>query len=129
MAIAFAGRARERSLGEHTAGFSTSNGRHQLPDGAALHLCEGIEADRSGKLYPEGLDPDEKVPAPDTCPQKEMMPYSARLKNGWRSRLAARTSSGHHVNLMPGPPAIDFPWRVCDGHRDGCRDPPSDPKH
>ncbi len=71
VAIAFAGRSRERSFGEHTAGFSTSNGSHQLPDGAALFLCNAIEADRSGKLYPDGLDPDEKVPARTTRPSEE----------------------------------------------------------
>ena len=71
VAISFAGRTRERFFGEHTAGFSTSNGMHQFPDGAALFLCEGIEADRTGKLYPEGLDPDEKLPEPETRPAEE----------------------------------------------------------
>jgi carboxyl-terminal processing protease len=71
IAISFAGRARERSFGEHTAGFSTSNDRYALPDGAALFLCTGIEVDRTGKLYPEGLSPDVEVPAPATRPQEE----------------------------------------------------------
>jgi C-terminal processing protease CtpA/Prc len=71
VAIAFAGRRRERSFGEHTAGFSTSNGTHELPDGAVLYLCNAIEADRSGKPYPDGLDPDEKVTAPATRPSQE----------------------------------------------------------
>jgi len=71
VAISFAGRARERSFGEHTAGFSTSNDMHQFPDGAALFLCDGVEQDRTGKLYPDGLDPDEKVPAPETRPAEE----------------------------------------------------------
>lgn len=71
VAISFAGRSRERSFGEHTAGFSTSNGMHQFPDGAALFLCEAVEADRTGKLYPDGLEPDEKLPAPETRPSEE----------------------------------------------------------
>jgi hypothetical protein len=71
VAISFAGRPRERSFGEHTAGFSTSNDMHQFPDGAALFLCDGIEQDRTGKLYPDGLDPDEKVSAPETRPAEE----------------------------------------------------------
>ena len=71
VAISFAGRTRERSFGEHTAGFSTSNGMHQFPDGAALFLCEAVEADRTGKLYPDGLDADERLPAPDALPTKE----------------------------------------------------------
>jgi carboxyl-terminal processing protease len=71
VAISFAGRMRERSFGEHSAGFSTSNGMHEFPDGAALFLCEAIEADRTGKLYPDGLDPDEKLPEPETRPAEE----------------------------------------------------------
>jgi C-terminal processing protease CtpA/Prc len=66
VAISFTGRTRERSFGDHTAGFSTSNGTYQLPDGGVLFLCNAIEADRSGKLYPDGLDPDERVPEPAT---------------------------------------------------------------
>ena len=71
VAIALAGRPRKRSFGEHTAGFSTSNGMHELPDGAVLFLCEGVEADRTGKLYPDGLDPDVRIPAPETRPAEE----------------------------------------------------------
>lgn len=71
IAISFAGRKRERSFGEHTAGFSTSNDMHQFPDGASLFLCNGIEQDRTGKLYPDGLDPDEKVSAPETRPTED----------------------------------------------------------
>jgi carboxyl-terminal processing protease len=47
------------------------NGMHQFPDGAALFLCEAIEADRTGKLYLDGLDPDEKLPEPETRPAEE----------------------------------------------------------
>jgi|SRR5579864_403628 len=71
VAISFAGRQRERSFGEHTAGFSTSNDMHPLADGAALFLCDGIEQDRSGKVYPDGLEPDEKILATETRPSEE----------------------------------------------------------
>jgi carboxyl-terminal processing protease len=71
VAISFAGRSRERSFGEHTAGFSTSNQMYPLSDGAALFLCVSIEADRTGRRYPEGLDPDVKLPAPDSRPAEE----------------------------------------------------------
>jgi carboxyl-terminal processing protease len=71
MAISFAARPRTRSFGEHTAGFSTSNQRYPLPDGAALFLCVGIEADRTGHRYPDGLDPDTRLPAPDSRPTEE----------------------------------------------------------
>jgi carboxyl-terminal processing protease len=71
VAISFARRPRARSFGEHTAGFSTSNERYPLSDGAALFLCVGIEADRTGHRYPDGLDPDTKLPAPDSRPTEE----------------------------------------------------------
>jgi carboxyl-terminal processing protease len=71
VAISFTGRPRARSFGEHTAGFSTSNQRYPLSDGAALFLCVGIEADRTGHRYPDGLDPDVQLPAPDSRPTEE----------------------------------------------------------
>jgi carboxyl-terminal processing protease len=70
VAISFVGRIRERSFGEHTAGFSTANDMHQFPDGAALFLCTGVAQDRTGKLYPNGLDPDEIIPGPETRPDE-----------------------------------------------------------
>lgn len=66
VAISFAGRSRERSFGEHSAGYSTSNNMHGLPDGAALFLCEGVELDRTGKRYPDGLEPDLKASDPES---------------------------------------------------------------
>jgi carboxyl-terminal processing protease len=45
VAISFAGRPRERSFGEHTAGFSTSNQMYPLSDGAALFI---VCSNRSG---------------------------------------------------------------------------------
>jgi C-terminal processing protease CtpA/Prc len=71
VAISFAGRPQEHSFGEHTAGFSTANDMHQFSDGAALFLCSGVEQDRTGKLYPDGLAPDEFAPAPDTRPAED----------------------------------------------------------
>jgi carboxyl-terminal processing protease len=71
IAISFAGRPRERSFGEHTGGFSTSNQRYPLSDGAALFLCVGIEVDRTGQRYPDGIDPDVKLPALDSRPEEE----------------------------------------------------------
>jgi carboxyl-terminal processing protease len=66
VAISFAGRARERSFGEHTAGFSTDNQMYPLSDGAQLFLCVGIEADRIGHRYLDGIDPDVKLPAAES---------------------------------------------------------------
>ena len=70
IAISFAGRTRVRSFGEHTAGFSTSNNMQQFSDGAVLFLCDGMEQDRTGKLYPSGLDPDEKLPPVEARPDE-----------------------------------------------------------
>ena len=70
IAISFAGRPHARSFGEHTAGFSTSNEMYTLSDGAALFLCNGIEADRTGRSYPDGIDPDVKLPSPGLRPSE-----------------------------------------------------------
>jgi carboxyl-terminal processing protease len=89
VAISFSGRPRERSFGEHTAGFSTSNEGYPLSDGAALFLCVGIEVDRTGHRYPDGLDPDVKLPAPDSR-LKEEKDVVLQAAQDW---LAAQTTS------------------------------------
>lgn len=74
VAISFAGRPRERSFGEFTAGFSTANQMYPLSDGAALFLCVGIELDRTGRKYPDGVEPDVKLPAPESRPAEDKDP-------------------------------------------------------
>jgi carboxyl-terminal processing protease len=91
VAISFARRARERSFGEHTAGFSTSNGTHEMPDGAVLYLCNAIEADRSGKIYPDGLDPDVRMPAPATRPSEENDAV-LRAAEEWLAKQTSRSN-------------------------------------
>jgi hypothetical protein len=71
VAISFAGRPRSRSFGEHTAEFSTANQNFALPDGAMLLLCSSVEADRTGRLYPNGLDPDVSIPTPESRPAED----------------------------------------------------------
>jgi carboxyl-terminal processing protease len=71
VAISFAGRPRSRSFGEHTAGFSTANQNVALPDGAMLLLCSSVEADRTGRLYPDGLDPGVSIPTPESLPAED----------------------------------------------------------
>lgn len=61
-AIAFRGRAKTRFFGEHTQGASTANEVFALSDGAAMWLTIGVDADREGKQYMDGLDPDEAIP-------------------------------------------------------------------
>lgn len=61
IAICFRGRPQTRFFGEHTQGVSTGNKTIALSDGASLWLTVGVQADRTGKQYLEGLDPDEVV--------------------------------------------------------------------
>jgi carboxyl-terminal processing protease len=90
VAISFAGRPHERSFGEHTAGFSTANSRFPLADGSALFLCVGTEADRTGRLYPDGLDPDVEVPEPDVRPTNDE-DAAIQVALGWLARQNANT--------------------------------------
>lgn len=71
VAISFAGRPRSRSFGEHTMGFATANDENPLPDGATLYLCSSVEADRTGKRYEDGIDPNVVLSVPDRIPSEE----------------------------------------------------------
>ena len=90
IAISFAGRPHQRSFGEPTAGFSTSNQMYPLSDGASLFLCAGIELDRTSRRYPDGIDPDEILPAPDTRPTEEGKDVVVQAAEGW---LASQTAA------------------------------------
>lgn len=61
IAIAFRGRPHARFFGEHTEGVSTVNEVFALSDGASMWLTIGVQADRSGKQYLNGLGPDEVI--------------------------------------------------------------------
>ncbi|MBL8229339.1 MAG: hypothetical protein JNL98_12705 [Bryobacterales bacterium] len=69
--IAFRGRTETRFFGERTAGLSTVNSVIRLSDGASLWLTVGVQADRTGKQYPSGFEPDESVEPPSTLPADE----------------------------------------------------------
>lgn len=71
IAISFEGRSRSRSFGEHSMGFSTANDEDPLPDGATLYLCSSVEADRTGKRYEDGIEPDVKLTAPNSIPRED----------------------------------------------------------
>lgn len=68
IAIAFRGRPQTRFFGEHTEGVSTVNETFALSDGASMWLTIGVQADRSGKQYLNGLAPDEVVVVGDKIP-------------------------------------------------------------
>jgi carboxyl-terminal processing protease len=89
LAISFAGRPHERSFGEHTAGYSTSNQMYPLSDGASLFLCIGTDLDRAGHSYPDGIDPDVKVPSPDSRPTEDT-DQALHVAEDW---LAVQTSA------------------------------------
>jgi hypothetical protein len=66
--IAFRGRPNTRSFGTHTAGKSTAVQPFKLDDGAEIFLTTAIDADRSGKTYPDGITPDQVFPASASMP-------------------------------------------------------------
>jgi carboxyl-terminal processing protease len=72
--IAFHGRPNTRFFGSPTAGKSTAVQPYKLEDGAELYLTTAIDADRTGKPYPQGFTPDEVFPSVATMPQESNDP-------------------------------------------------------
>ena len=71
IAVAFRGRPQTRFFGEHTQGVSTVNHPFQLIDGATMWITVGVQADRTGKQYPDGLAPDEGISVGDKVPPED----------------------------------------------------------
>jgi hypothetical protein len=69
VAIAFHGRAQTRFFGQQTAGKSTAVQPFQLSDGAEIYLTTAVDADRNGKVFPDGLTPDVALPEVSALPQ------------------------------------------------------------
>lgn len=87
LAIAFRGRPQTRFFGEHTEGVSTVNGVFPLSDGASLWLTVGVQADRTGRQYLDGLAPDEFVRGSvSVLPPAQDPVVQAALR--WLSRIA-----------------------------------------
>lgn len=62
MTLSFVGRPTARSFGTSTAGFTTVNMTHQMPDGALLNVTSGYLEDRTGHIYHgEIITPDQQV--------------------------------------------------------------------
>lgn len=72
--IAFHGRPNTRFFGDHTAGKSTAVQPFKLDDGAELYLTTAVDADRSGKPYPDGFTPDQVFPSTTVLPQEASDP-------------------------------------------------------
>ena len=70
VAIAFHGREETRFFGQHTAGKSNAVQPYNLSDGAELYITTAIDADRTGKAFPDGLTPDEVLSGLDAMPQE-----------------------------------------------------------
>jgi hypothetical protein len=66
--IAFHGRPSTRFFGTRTAGKSTAVQPFKLDDGAELYLTTAIDADRTGKQYPDGFTPDQVFPSTTVMP-------------------------------------------------------------
>ncbi|HEY0796465.1 MAG TPA: S41 family peptidase, partial [Acidisarcina sp.] len=92
LAIAFRGRPQTRFFGEHTQGASTANEVFNLPDGAAMWLTIGVDADRTGKQYMNGIDPDEVIKQPeravpadqDPVVQRALIWLTHQVAAGWK---------------------------------------------
>jgi len=74
VAIAFRGRERTRFFGERTGGFSTVNQFFALADGAILNMTVGVDIDRNGKVYLDGVSPDELLQVSNTGISNEKDP-------------------------------------------------------
>jgi hypothetical protein len=72
--IAFHGRPDTRFFGARTAGKSTAVQPFKLSDGAEIYLTTAIDADRTGKSFPDGFTPDEVFPSTSAMPQEAKDP-------------------------------------------------------
>jgi carboxyl-terminal processing protease len=72
--IAFHGRSDTRFFGTRTAGKSTAVQPFKLDDGAELYLTTAIDADRTGKQFPDGFTPDQVFPSTTVMPPENNDP-------------------------------------------------------
>ena len=79
--IAFHGRPNTRFFGDHTAGKSTAVQPFKLDDGAELYLTTAVDADRSGKPYPDGFTPDQMFPSTTVLPLESSDPVVHAAEN------------------------------------------------
>jgi len=68
IALAFKGRTQTRFFGQKTAGVASSNEGFLLSDGVNLVVTTDMMRDRDGRIWPDGLSPDEPVPAGEGSP-------------------------------------------------------------
>ena len=63
--VAFLGRERTKVFGQNTGGYTSANEVFQLNDGAAIFLATTYLTDRLGRIYENGIIPDETISEED----------------------------------------------------------------
>src|SRR5271154_6471872 len=96
--IAFHGRPDTRFFGARTAGKSTAVQPFKLDDGAELYLTTAIDADRSGKAYPDGFTPDQVISFNGGSMPQESNDQALLAAQTW---LVASTTT-----VAPQPPGV-----------------------
>jgi C-terminal processing protease CtpA/Prc len=89
--IAFHGRPDTRSFGSRTAGKSTAVQPFKLDDGAELYLTTAIDADRSGKPYPNGFTPDQVISFTGSSMPQESNDQASLAAQAWLAANTTRT--------------------------------------
>jgi hypothetical protein len=98
IAVSFAGRPRTRSFGTHTFGLASGNQMFRLSDGAALFLNAAMDADRLGRTYPQGIEPDVSFPEPTAIPDEASDP-ALQAAEAWLSSLASERPKAASAGL------------------------------
>jgi hypothetical protein len=100
--IAFHGRPNTRFFGDHTAGKSTAVQPYKLDDGAELYLSTAVDADRSGKPYPDGFTPDQLFPSTTVMPAEGSDPVVLAAQ-AWLSGTSTVGAPATVQNAAPKP--------------------------
>jgi carboxyl-terminal processing protease len=100
IAVSFAGRPRARFFGTHTFGLAGGNRMFPLVDGAALFLNTTMDADRLGRTYPHGIEPDVSFPEPATIPDEASDP-ALQAAETWLSSPASEAPKGAATRIPP----------------------------
>jgi carboxyl-terminal processing protease len=82
-AISFEGRPLTRFFGRHTHGESSANDGFALPDGANLVLTTGLESDRTGHVYADGIAPDVELPEETALPAPGTIDPMTKAAAAW----------------------------------------------
>ncbi len=97
--IAFHGRPGTRFFGTATAGKSTAVQPFKLDDGAELYITTAIDADRSGKSYPDGFTPDQIIPYNGSSMPQEVNDAVVSAAQAWL--VTSTTPAAPQPTLVP----------------------------